>query len=280
MPRSAPSARDRVADLQRAARLRAFVEHVHREARGARRRELIRRVARVDDQAEAPRPARVALGDARLHAVRERRALQRRERARRGRSPASGSLVRSAPSRPRLVFGDTAALRARTRHPESQRFAAACTSAAAWRPATRAQVACRTPAAAEHLRLGEDVRLAAEAADALDAAHEARAMLRSCTRSSSARVGPSRRKRAISSSSALLDCARGRRPASPSRNRRRTARRSRTVDRARADVGRDLVLVHEALVEPRRLAAPRARPRRGRAASTSSLRHPGTFQTL
>ena len=56
-------ARERVADLERVHRRGAFVEHLHRDARDAGRRELIGREARVELQAELHDGHRMTLGD-------------------------------------------------------------------------------------------------------------------------------------------------------------------------------------------------------------------------
>ena len=89
--------RQRVADLQRGAPRRPFVQHVERETRRAWRRELIRRVTGIHEQRQVHLRNRVTLGEHDLESVRQGRARDRRE-ARVGRRSGLGQLgaVRAA----------------------------------------------------------------------------------------------------------------------------------------------------------------------------------------
>ena len=71
--------RQRVADLQRRALRRPFVQHVERETRGPRRRELVGRVPGVDQERHVHLRNGVTLGEHDLEPVGERRAGDRRE---------------------------------------------------------------------------------------------------------------------------------------------------------------------------------------------------------
>ena len=169
-----------IRDLGRAAGLRALLQHQHGEARGARFGLRVRGEAGVGDQREvdhrrvcAARPpppavhspslARCGAGSLSAGGVAERRqlaAIRARGRGlvRRHRLDVQHEhAVRQPALRGALHVG-----RRGRRHPVETRL-----------------VEIRR--AAEHLALGEDVRLAAEAIDALDAAHEVR-VVRWCGR--------------------------------------------------------------------------------------------------
>ncbi len=115
-PRRAPSISARSAISQRAALLRAFVEHVEREPRGAGRGETIRRVARVDDQRHVDDRRVVPLGERDLQAIRQREPL----RAAAASAPAACPCRQLAAIRAggrHVVFGRRLHVDARTRHP-------------------------------------------------------------------------------------------------------------------------------------------------------------------
>jgi hypothetical protein len=168
--------RELVADAQRRARGGALVEHAHRHRRDARRAGAVGREAAVEQQAHAHHRHRVAPDEHHLEPARERGALGRRE----------AHLGRRRGRRHRLavdVAGHGRELRERAhlQHvaPRREPAAGGVAQLLGRRALDEGQVPLvRRGVAAQHLAARQHVALAAEAADALGAAHEAGAVLR------------------------------------------------------------------------------------------------------